>query len=153
MIKFLRSLSLAFAAGCVGAVGNSAVAWLFGVAAITAAAGVKLAPALTRAWIYQKIVWGGLWGFLFLAPVLAGRPFLRGILFSLGPSAVQLFVVLPYQAEKGMLGLQLGALTPLFVIVFNAIWGLVASYWLLITEERSEAGFVRRWFSGKVYRS
>jgi hypothetical protein len=54
----------------------------------------------------------------------------RGVLFSLAPTLVQLFLVFPLMAHKGVLGLQLGYLTPLLVIFYNAIWGLAAGLWL-----------------------
>jgi hypothetical protein len=54
----------------------------------------------------------------------------RGLIFSLGPTVVQLFIVFPIKASKGIMGLDLGLLTPLLVFVFNAIWGLAAAIWL-----------------------
>jgi hypothetical protein len=39
----------------------------------------------------------------------------------LGPTIVQLFVVFPPKAGKGIMGFELGLLTPLLVVVFNAI--------------------------------
>ena len=51
-------------------------------------------------------------------------------MFSLGPSLVQLFVVFPVKTEQGVLGLGLGALTPVFVLLFNAVWGLTAAWCL-----------------------
>lgn len=59
--------------------------------------------------------------------MLNGSPYLRGVLWSLGPSIIQLFVVFPFAVKKGVLGLQLGSLTPLFVLLFNAVWGLKAA--------------------------
>jgi hypothetical protein len=37
---------------------------------------------------------------------------------------VQLFIVFPYEAGKGMAGLDLGLLTPLFILFYNWIWAL-----------------------------
>jgi hypothetical protein len=54
---------------------------------------------------------------------------------SLGPSAVQLFVVFPVKAQKGMMGLELGTLVPLFVLFYNAVWGVAAAYWLKYSGE------------------
>ncbi len=54
----------------------------------------------------------------------------------MGPTLVQLFIVFPLVAKKGMLGLQLGTVTPLFVVFFNIIWGLAAAYWLHFIEDR-----------------
>jgi hypothetical protein len=45
---------------------------------------------------------------------------------SLFPTAVQLFVVFPH-AGKGTAGLELGMLTPLFVLVVNWIWGFTTA--------------------------
>ena len=130
MKAFFRNLTLVFAAGAMGGLVNSLVLWLFGRAGIPAELGVKLAPALTPAWLYPRLVWGGLWGFLFVLPIFRNQPFAQGLFFSLWPSVVQLFIVFPYQANKGLLGLDLGTLTPVFVLFFNALWGLTAAFWL-----------------------
>lgn len=134
MPGFFRSLSLVFAAGCFGALANSLAVWAFGHFGINAALGVKLAPALTPAWLYPRIVWGGLWGFLFLLPVLQRAWFWRGLALSLGPTLVQCFVVFPLVAKKGYLGLELGLLTPLLVLLFNAIWGWATDIWLHLSK-------------------
>lgn len=128
-------MSLAFSSGCLGGLVNSLAVWIFGVLGITQTLGVKLAPALSKSWFYPRIVWGGLWGFLFLLPFLRGSPFLRGLLYSLGPTAVQLFIVFPVQAQKGLMGIDLGMMTPMFVLFFNALWGVCAALWLRSAEE------------------
>jgi hypothetical protein len=130
MRNLARKTSLVFAAGCLGGLLNSLAVWIFGDLGITAAAGVKIAPQLSPAWLYPRLVWGGIWGLLFLLPMLSGRIWSRGLIFSLGPTLVQLFVVFPMKANKGMMGIDLGLLTPLFVVVFNAIWGWTAAIWL-----------------------
>jgi hypothetical protein len=130
MTSIFRTFSLVFAAGCVGAVANSLIVYLFGDLGINAALGVKIAPSLTAAWLYPRIVWGGLWGFLFLLPVFRSSLLARGLLFSLGPSLVMFFVVFPLKAKKGMFGLELGSITPVLVLFFNAVWGVTAAIWL-----------------------
>jgi hypothetical protein len=137
MKNFLRDMSLTYAAGSLGALANSLALWVFGVLSITGFLGVKLAPTLTPAFLYQRLVWGGLWGFLFLLPFWVNSPFLRGIVYSAGPTLVQLLVVFPFLAKKGTFGLQLGTLTPLFVIFFNIIWWITAAYWLHFVEDRA----------------
>ncbi|AFM27337.1 hypothetical protein [Desulfomonile tiedjei] len=132
----LRRLSLAYAAGSAGGLANGLAVWLFGYLGITAAIGVKIAPALTAAMLYPRLVWGGLWGFLFLLPFLKKSLFLRGVVYSILPSLVTLFIIFPTRVPNGMLGLPLGTATPLFVLLVNAIWGIVASYWLHLVEER-----------------
>ena len=130
MKSFFRKLSLVFASGCLGGILNAVVVWLFGRAEITAELGVKIAPSLTPAYLYQRTVWGGIWGLLFLIPTFKNRPLSQGLLFSLGPTIVQLLVIFPNYLNKGMLGLDLGTLTPAFVLFFNAVWGVAAALWL-----------------------
>jgi hypothetical protein len=74
------------------------------------------------------MIWGGIWMLLLLLPVMKKRTAARGMLFSLLPSAMMLFIVLPSMG-KGMLGLGFGSMTPLVVIGLNLIYGLVASFW------------------------
>ena len=47
-------------------------------------------------------------------------------------------VVFPMKLGVGVLGQDLGTLTPLLVLTFNAVWGLVAAWWLI----RQEAGVI-----------
>jgi hypothetical protein len=130
MRNLARNTSLVFAAGCLGGLLNGLAVWIFGELGITAALGVKIAPQLSPAWLYPRLVWGGIWGLLFLLPLMQTRILSRGFIFSLGPTLVQLFVVFPMKAHKGAMGLDLGLLTPLFVVFFNAIWGWTAAIWL-----------------------
>ena len=124
----LRRLSGSFTGGLVGAFVDSFDIWILGVLGITTLLGVGMRPELTPPWLYPRLVWGGLFGLLLAIPYLEGRPILRGILFSLAPSALMLFVVLPNMG-KGLLGLGFGSLTPVLVVGLNFIWGIVAAYW------------------------
>jgi hypothetical protein len=130
MNNIAKKLSLVFAAGCLGGLLNSLVVWNFGEIGVASTLGVKIAPQLSVAWLYPRIVWGGIWGLLFLLPLLGHRYLTKGLLFSLGPTIVQLFIVFPMKANKGVMGLDLGMLTPLFVIFYNAVWGITAAIWL-----------------------
>ena len=120
----MKTLLIVFSAGCLGALANSIALWLFGYFGITTSLGVALAPVLTPNWLYPRIVWGGLWGLLFILPVLKSSLLLKGAVLSLFPTIVQLFVVFPFKAHKGIAGIELGLLTPLFVLFFNWVWGL-----------------------------
>jgi hypothetical protein len=136
MEVFLRRISLVFSAGALGGMVNSAALWALGRFGVTAMIGVNMAPRLVPMWLYPRIVWGGLWGLLFLVPLFRHSPFKRGVILSLAPTAMQLLVVFPYKAYKGYLGLELGGMTPVLVVVLNAVWGIAAAYWLsLIGEE------------------
>ena len=130
MAGTLHKLSLVFAAGCLGGLVNSLAVWIAGETGITALLGVAIAPRLSAAWLYPRLVWGGIWAILFLLPFMQRRLFSKGLVLSLGPSLVQLFVVFPVKAGKGVMGLDLGVLTPVLVLVFNAVWGLAAAAWL-----------------------
>lgn len=122
------SLSVFFAAGALGGLACSLFAWSLGELGVARALGVALTPELSPAWLYPRIVWGGLWGGLLVAPLASGRWLLRGLLLSLGPSLVQLLVVFPARGA-GAFGLGLGMATPLVVLAVNAVWGVVASWW------------------------
>lgn len=122
----MKKLLIFFAAGCVGALANSIAVWAFGHYGITKALGVTLAPALSPSWLYPRIVWGGIWGLLFMLPMLDSKLLRKGSILSLFPTAVQLFMVFP-KAGKGMAGLELGMLTPLLVLFFNWVWGIATA--------------------------
>jgi hypothetical protein len=140
MNLMMRNLSLVFVAGCWGALWNSLAVWLCGLLGIAPALGVHIAPVLTPAFLYPRLVWGGLWGLLFLLPMGRWSFPARGLLFSLAPTLVQLFLVFPVMAHKGVLGLQLGYLTPLLVVFYNAIWGYAAGWWLNWVAMNNRAG-------------
>lgn len=123
----MRNPLILFAAGCVGGLANSLTVWWCGDLGITQSFGVAIAPPLSAAWLYPRIVWGGIWGLLFLLPLINSRPVIKGLLLSLAPTAVQLFMVFPLQANKGIGGLELGLLTPVLVVFFNGVWGVVTA--------------------------
>lgn len=123
----MKKLLIVFAAGCVGALANSLTVWLFGDMGISHSLGVAISPPLSPTWLYPRIVWGGLWGLLFALPFLQTRLFWKGTLLSLLPTAVQLFIIFPFKAHKGIAGLELGLLTPLLVLFFNWVWGIATA--------------------------
>jgi hypothetical protein len=136
-MKFsIKNLSLTFTAGCIGGLTNMFIIWLFGVWGLPQALRVQIAPQLSAPWLYNRLVWGGIWGFLFFLPLVRNLPFpVRGVLYCLVPTLVQLLIVFPFSTHKGMLGLQLGLLTPAFVLFYNVVWGLAAGSWLQLTTE------------------
>ncbi len=135
MKRFAIKTGLVFASGCLGGLLNSFAVWFLGQKGVPALLGVKIAPHWSASWLYPRVVWGGICGALFLLPVLRKSVFGRGLLFSLGPTVVQLFYVFPMVEGKGMLGLGLGDFTPLFVFFYNLVWGLTAAAWLTMADE------------------
>jgi hypothetical protein len=123
----MKKMLVCFSAGCLGALANSFVVWQLGELGIARWAGVSIAPALSPGWLYPRIVWGGLWGLLFVLPFLKSRFVLKGTLLSLLPTLVMLFFIFPYKANQGLAGLRLGMWTPAYVLVVNWVWGLVTA--------------------------
>ena len=74
----MKKLLLFFAAGCLGALANSLAVWLFGSTGINSSLGVSIAPSLTSGWLYPRIVWGGLWGLLFILPMMQSKLLMKG---------------------------------------------------------------------------
>lgn len=124
----LRSASGAFTGGAIGGLVDSINIWVMGKVGISDLLGVGMKPEFTAPWLYQRMIWGGIWMLLLLLPVWQARTAARGMLFSLLPSAMMLFLVLPSMG-KGLLGLGFGSMTPVVVVGLNLIYGLVASYW------------------------
>lgn len=123
----MKNALVYFAAGCLGALANSLLVWLLGDSGTTRSLGIAMAPSLSPNWLYPRIVWGGIWGFLFFLPLYRSKPIIKGSLLSLLPTMVQLFIIFPYSAQKGIGGVKLGTLTPLFVLFVNWVWGVVTS--------------------------
>lgn len=139
MRKTIRSLSLAFTAGAFGAFIYSLTAHFFSAFGVNEALGVKLAYKLTPESLYPRLVWGGLFALLLLLPILKRWYCIyRGLLLGVLLSAIHLFIIFPYISHKGFLGVKLEIWTPapIFVIFYNALWGIVAAFWLDYTRER-----------------
>jgi len=124
----IRRISGAFTGGAIGALVDSINIWALGKIGVTDLLGVGMKPEFTGPWLYQRMVWGGIWMLLLLLPLWENRTVLRGCVFSLLPSAMMLFMVLPSMG-KGLLGLGFGTLTPVVVVGLNFIYGIVAAFW------------------------
>ena len=136
----LRNLSVCFAGGCFGALANSLLVWYLGRLGVPREFGVGIAPEWSLQFLYPRLVWGGLWGMLFMVPLwdrgFWTSVFSRGVLLSLFPTAFQLLYAFPVWQKKGLMGVALGRLTPLFVFFFNAVWGVVAALWVYASAGR-----------------
>jgi hypothetical protein len=119
---------LYFGLGSLGGLLNSLVVWLFGAVGVNSLLGVSIQPTLSAQWLYPRIVWGGIWGLMYLIPKLDKTKYTSALLYSLAPTAVMLFVVFPFKAHKGMAGIELGMLTPLLVIFFNFVWAATITF-------------------------
>lgn len=112
--------------GIIGAAINSILvvgAWQWGALAALGI-GIKASWPL-KVWA-SRFFYGGLYGLAFplFWRLLPHHWVWRGLLYSLLPSAVQLFVVFPLKGAE-VAGLNFGLLTPLAVLCFNGVYGLV----------------------------
>ena len=121
-------IAICFCAGMLAALCSSLVAWQSGQMGLPATLNVRMAPTLSPEWIYSRMIWGGLWGlvyFLAVGPLKSRRHWARkGLWISLLPTLFQLLVVYPYMTRHDWLGIDLGQLTPLFILAYNLVWGL-----------------------------
>ncbi len=105
MQSLFDRMSVVFAAGCIGALVNSVLVWYLGHQGIPQQVGVHIAPVWSKHFLYPRIVWGGLWGFVFLLPVLRGgwliSVFTAGIFFSLGPPSFSSSTCSPFWPTRG----------------------------------------------------
>ncbi|KAL6077192.1 hypothetical protein QOT17_002494 [Balamuthia mandrillaris] len=120
------------AAGC-GALGGA-----FNALAILFMYGIQLMRLLRTdlspfpyepVWLYNKLVWGMLWGMALL--IIPGRRphyLLRGLFFGLFVSYVHMLVVFPLQGD-GIMGKKLGWLTFIPINISDVVWGLVSFTW------------------------
>jgi hypothetical protein len=122
----MKNALVVFAAGCLGALVQCVVMWLFSRYGITHSLHVNLPGSIAPGWLYPRIVWGGLWGFLFLLPILSSSLFARSIVIALIPAGVTLFILYPFYEGKGFAGLSLGMLTPFLVLFFFWVWSFAS---------------------------
>ena len=132
MPKNSALLAVCFTAGLIGGLGNGLFIWACGDYGLTAFINVSISPTLSLPWLYPRLIFGGLWGvgyfFTIGAPRFRRHWVRKGLWFSLLPSAVMLFYILPYQQHQGMAGFDLGMLTPLFVVISYLVWGTLTGF-------------------------
>ncbi len=123
----LAGVFLVFSAGAVAGFIQTLVIWICGQAGVFNLLQLPLDFPFQPAWFYQRVTWGGMWGLLFLIPLLRqARHFHRGLLFGLLPALATLVWFLPFKGEHGFFGLNLGIMMPVVVVVFGLIWGALA---------------------------
>jgi hypothetical protein len=126
MNQWLRYIALCFAAGALGALVKSLLAWGCVRYGLAGQFGAHLPAALGTAALYPKIVIGGLWGFLFLLPVARSSVLASGLLWGLVVTIAQ-WLILPLLYRNG---LHFPVAPIAAALLFNAIWGLVTAFFL-----------------------
>lgn len=119
MRNWLRELALCFAAGTVGGFAKSVVVWTCAHFASTAMFGSHLAGALYPWGVYQRLIWGGLAGFLFILPTLRHSWLAAGLLWGVVASLLQWLLT--------QSGLHLLVVPMLSTLVLNCVWGLITA--------------------------
>lgn len=112
----LSAVLRSFSAGAAGGVANVIaliIIWQF-------IPGPPMTAAVLKPLLYKQMVWGGIWGFAFLIPIMTQGWVLRGLVWGAAATAVALFVfhVVPFTVGNVIIGL----------IVNSGAWGLVASW-------------------------
>ncbi len=116
----------AFAAGAIGGFLQTIVIWLTSKIGVFALLQLPLSFDFNLVWFYQRITWGGLWGLLFLIPLMRNTPqWQRGLLFGLVPALASLLFFLPFKDAQGFFGLNLGVMMPVVVVAFGLVWGAI----------------------------
>ena len=112
-------------AGVVSAAARTALAEI----GLSGALGVDLSSAWSGgefvAHLGSGAVWGMVLGILY-RDLPGASPGARGALFSLVPALYLLLKVYPVDRDLGVFGVGLGALTFVFVLVLNLLWGMIA---------------------------
>lgn len=135
-------LGLGLLGGFLGALVSAAAEWLLGGLGITLALGVEITGRFSAAALGQHVLGGAVWGLIFGAalPVLPGGTVLRrALIFVPVPALWMLLKVFPVDRGVGALGVELGALTFLFVLLFWWLWALTAG-WLMAWGARTTSG-------------
>lgn len=121
-------VGLGLLGGLLGGLAVAVARWVVSSTGIDAAVGVDLPSVWTGAAMLSHLgaasVWGMVLGILY--PHIPGvSPGSRGMRFSLVVSLYMLLKVYPIDLDAGWFGAGFGALTFLFVIVLNGLWGSV----------------------------
>ena len=135
-MTFTNKLSLGFAAGAFGTVVWFILFVLMGKLGIGAALGLKMSPPPNMLiLLYKQLVWGGIYGFLLILPVLERKWLVRGILLGVLATLVGWFYFIPARGGQTM-GLNFGIAFPFISITLNSIWGAAAAWWYKMVTSR-----------------
>lgn len=124
MGNMLRSCALAYSAGTLGGIANFLFGMAMGSLGVMSALGINLPAGPFPATLYNKMVWGGLWGAMLFVPITGGI-LSRGFWIGLAPTLIAGLVVFPMKAHKGAFGIQISPLMPIIIVLFNWVWGIV----------------------------
>jgi hypothetical protein len=119
MRHWLRDLAICFSAGTVGGFAKSIAVWTSAHFASTAVFGSHLAGALYPSGVYQRLVWGGLAGFVFTLPFLRSSWLVAGLVWGVVITLLQWILIDD--------GFRLLVMPMLSALLLNCVWGIVAA--------------------------
>lgn len=128
-----RLLTLGFGAGAFGACMLALANLLLTALRVQDLIGLPAPapqPVLPR--LYQLLVWGGIWGFLFVVPIMNRWWWLKGIIIGVLASLAVLFYFNP--------GIQTPPMRLVYVLALNAIWGIAAGFWWALVSNTRKNG-------------
>ncbi|CAI7803021.1 unnamed protein product [Closterium sp. NIES-53] len=129
----LSRVAVAFSSGAIGGLCIGLAVPLLAAAGLMDVLGIAIHPQLTPPFVYQKVVWGGIWGFILLIPFNTST-LVKGALFG----TPCMHVLLAFLACMHLLG------TPGFILLipFNtstlvkgALFGMPAFLALFVASE------------------
>lgn len=126
-MTLISRAALYYAAASVGGLAVALTAWGLGRVGLADALGVGINPPLQLPWLYKMIVWGGLWGLIFLLPLRIGPLWIKALVLTLAPVLVALVVFTPMRGGA-LFALDKGAIAPLYIYAINIPWGLATAY-------------------------
>jgi len=129
-VKVIKIAFYVFIAGALGGLTNSIVVWSLGALGITPALGFSMAPDLSFEWIFRRVFASAIWGIIFLIPVYKNAPFKKGAVLSILPWLSSALWVFPMRMDVGFFGLGFGIGTPIWTLIFAAIWGVSGTLFL-----------------------
>jgi hypothetical protein len=120
--RLFRHLSIAFAAGALGAIVLGIFLLVLRDTGTLANLGIRTPPARMPQFLYSRMVWGGIWALLFVLPVMTRQWLLRGVVVGVLASLAAIFYFNPAwkNAAFGFV---------ILIFVANAVWGIVAAGW------------------------
>jgi len=126
-MTLLQKAALYFTSAALGGLAVVLTVWAGGQYGVADLFGVAIKPQLAKGFIYKQMVWGGIWGLIFLLPLAIKPLWLKALVLTLAPVIVALTIFFP-KGGLGMMGLERGTLTPLYIYLVNIPWGLVTAY-------------------------
>ncbi len=127
LVKIVFSV---FVAGGLGGLTNSMAVWSLGTLGVTPRMGFGMAPELTPEWLFRRVFASSLWGIIFLIPIYENSPIKKGAVLSILPWLSSVLIVFPMQMDVGFFGLGFGMGTPIWTLIFAAIWGITGTLFL-----------------------